>query len=512
MVFFSGSSNARFFVVQKDKEISLCREELLLWRKELPFGRFKILGVGNNGCLAVLSEEGIYLYPSSVEAQPEFIHRYSREVLKKSNSFLGRIELHEEGDRFCIESVQPKRGGVESLLRADKTPTDEHKINLLELQTRRHRNFFTLSLSRELQKNFFWSISRGFDYFVIGEPRMVSSHFNYRFVLINTAREEIYNEFELKSALVQNVLVNDDGTVLIDTSDSEGRMLQIFTLDNTKYTVSTSREYRLLHLGKRFVAQKTAPIPSLLVKSFEDNLLVQADLKALDDLGVCYDILFNKRDHIDFLYMAGKDLKVTKTEVDLFISEAKRWELIANRQRELPKAQMEKAYVEETKKRQGDQMLRAKQDELSGQLRKYVGDKKTRKSESNEEVQSSLEKLRLQYILGSIEEDEYQAQKSALESALSGSDEEDESPDEERRVKDRIPLHAPKTEILTIDKARTAAVEVSEPQLQTSGSQERLRVEKLLAALEERLMLGQISEGSYLELKRKYESKLRELS
>ncbi|MGV8122241.1 MAG: hypothetical protein AB2L14_20965 [Candidatus Xenobiia bacterium LiM19] len=505
MVFFSGSSNSRFFVVQRDKEVSLYREELLLWRKELPFGRFKILGVGNNGCLAVLCEDGIYLYPSSVEAQPEFIHRYSREVLKKSSSFLGQIEFHEDGDRFCIESVQPKRSGVESLLKAEKTTTDVHRINILELQTRRHRNFFTLSLSRELQKSFFWNISKNFDYFVIAEPRQVSSQFNYRFVLINVTREEIYNEFELKGVIVRNILVNDDGTILIDIADRDGKILQIHTLDNTKYTITSSRDYKVIHLGKHFIAQKTSPIPSLLVKSFEDNLLVQADLKALDQLGVCHEILFNKRDHIDFLYTAGTELKVIKTEVDLFISEAKRWELIANQQREFPKAQMEKVYVEEKKRRHGDEMRRAKQDELSGQLRKYVGDKKSRRNEQNAEVQSELEKLRLQYILGSIEEDEYQAQKTALEETLANNDEEESMDD------DRASLRSPKTQILTIEKAREPVTEISEPQILSSGSQELIRVEKLLAALEERLILGQISEGSYLELKKKYERKLREL-
>lgn len=506
MLFFAGSSNSRFFIVQKDKEVSLYREELLLWRKELPFGRFKVLGIGNNGYMAVLCEEGIYLYPSSVEAQPEFIYRYSREVLKKSSSSLGQIEFHEEGDSFCIESVQPKRSGVESLLKAEKTGSDVHRINILELQTRRHRNFFTLSLSRELQKSFFWSISKGFDYFVIAEPRMVSSQFNYRFVLINVPREEIYNEFEIKGGIVRDVLVNDDGTVLIEIADRDGKVLEIHTLDNTKYTVTSARDYKVIHLGKHFVAQKTSPVPSLLVKSFEDNLLVKADLKALDQLGVCHEILFNKRDHIDFLYMAGSELKVIKTEVDLFISEAKRWEMMANQQRELPKAQMERVYVEEKKRRQGDEMLRAKQDELSGQLKKYVGDKKSRKDEHNAAVQGELEKLRLQYILGSIEEDEYQAQKMALEKTLANNE------DEESRDDERVSLRSPKTQILTLEKAREPVTGFSEPQIQSSGSQELVRVEKLLAALEERLIQGQISEVSYLELKKKYERKLRELN
>ncbi len=505
MVFFSGSCNSRFFAVQREKEVSLFREELLLWRKELPFGRFKIVGVGNNGYMAVLCEDGIYLYPSSVEAQPEFIHRYSKDVLKKNSSSLGQIEFHEEGDKFCIESVQPKRSGVESLLRTEKGGTDEHKINILELQTRRHRNFFTLPLSRELQKNFFWNISTGFDYFVIGEPRMVSSQLNYRFVLINVACEEIYNEFELKGVIVKDVLVNDEGTVLIDIIDNEGRILQIHTLDKMKYNVSSSKEYKVLHLGKRFVAQKTGPIPAFLVKSFEDNLLVQADLNALEELGVNYEILFNERDHIDFLYLAGKDLKVIKTEVDLFISEAKRWEFIAKQQREQPKAQMEKVYAEETKKRYAEDERKQKQEELSGQLRKYVGDKKSREDESSAEVQNALEKLRLQYILGSVEEDDYKAQKRALEASLVNDD------GEESRDEDRTLLRAPKTERLMIEKAREPDVKNGETESRSPDSPERMRVEKLLAALEERFILGQISEDSYLELKKKYEYKLMDL-
>ncbi|RQW79888.1 MAG: hypothetical protein EHM79_20405, partial [Geobacter sp.] len=86
-----GSNNSRYYVYHEGANVTLYRDDYLIWCKEMPFSRFMILGISNTGSVALLSEEGLYIYPQAPDSNPEFIQRYSREALKQKQAVMGRI-------------------------------------------------------------------------------------------------------------------------------------------------------------------------------------------------------------------------------------------------------------------------------------------------------------------------------------------------------------------------------------------------------------------------------------
>lgn len=533
MIYLDGSYNSRYYAYHEGKEVSLFRDDHIIWRKEMPYERFKILGVTNAGNIVLLCEEGIYIYLQVPDSNPEFIERYSREALKKRSTIMGKALVSDEGDKFFIECVSPKQKGLEKIFASKaREPQKELTVNMMDLSKRRHAVFYEFPLYKHGEKRVMWNASRTFNFFIVAEPRVTSSQTNYIVSVINVETEEIYKEFEVKSPFLANVEVNDEGTALAEVGDQDSKKIEIYTVSGDHFTLSVSKENEVLYLGRKFVAFKTYPIPSLVIKTYENNLMCQTDLRALDELEVPYRILFDSRDHIDFLYLLDKTLKITKTEIGLFITEARRWQRLAEDVKQKPLKDVMIAREEEEKKAAREQFHKKKQEELESHLKQRVNEKKIMRVNAPVDVESSLEELRFQYILGNISEDEYLRRKEELEGESSGFSEplagasETEQPLKTQRIERiEMPARASRRELEAPEKAPNVIrieMEKAPKEPATEGEKKEFllkkeekdeikRVEMLLSKIEERFILGQVSEESYKELKVKYEKKLQML-
>ncbi|MDQ7825649.1 MAG: hypothetical protein RDV48_22810 [Candidatus Eremiobacteraeota bacterium] len=534
MITYYGSGNSRYFVWQRGNTVALHRDFQPIWKREMPYKRFRVIGVGNNGNVSLVTEEGLYIHVPSSGAPPEFVQRYSKEALKKDGAYLGKIVMHEDGEGFFIESIMAKKSGMEQILGLSSSQgrgaAEEHRINFLDLKTRRHKRFDTTLISRDLEKSFLWDVSGYFTFFVFAEPRKAGGTFSYKIAVVNVQTEEIYLETEVQGTHLSSVRVNDEGTLFLEKIEGEEKKIEILTQDKSRFLLAVPLDYTLLHCGKKFVAFETHPVPSLLVKSFEDNLMCHADLRSLEHLKVHYAILFNDRDHIDFLYLVGDDLKLVKTEVDLFIAEARRWEGIASQKMNEPQEKLKHEQMEQEKTQSRDHYLEGRKSQLSAQLASIKEEKQTKTVTTAAEVNNALEALKFQFVLGNIDADEYAQKREELLKHIEGSS---LKPPREASGKDTLepipfqrrkeaPQESPASErrkeapreSLVIDGRKEKLPEPAsrgKKSLEEKGEPEGERLERLMSALEERFIMGQVSERSYLELKEKYEKRLKEL-
>lgn len=528
MLHLHGSYNSRYFVCHEDKNVSLYRDESLIWQKAMSFSRFMILGVSNMGNVSLLSEEGLYIYPQAADSSPEFIQRYSRDALQKKSTLMGKILISDEGDKFFIECIAPRRGGIDKIFASKaREGTKAITINLMDLSHRRHLAFYEHPLPGDQEKKIFWSASRMFTFFVVAEPKVTSSQTTYSVSIINTASEELYKAFEVKSPHVVNAIVNDEGTALVEVLEPDARKIEIQTVSGDHHTLSVPEEYEVLYLGRRLVAFKSHPVPAMMVKTFEDNLLCQADLRAMDELNIQYKILFDIKEGINFLYLLDRNLKIVKTEIEHFIAEAKRWRRLADEVRARPLRETEEAQQLDEKRAVKQESSRQKQDELGGELRERLVEKKSLDMQSSHEQEKSLEEIKLQFILGAITEDEYMRRKGELEggapeAGMDGGDAarkpvEMDAPRRSSRssIPEKLELKPlkkePSDEPLPPSPGSLADMPAPQPAEESDNEAEARRLETLLGTLEERFIMGQVTEQSYTELREKYNKKLGEL-
>lgn len=500
---------------QEGTQVSLYRDDYIIWTKEMPFSRLKVLGVSNSGSISLLSEEGLYIYPQAPESNPEFIQRYSRDALKQKSAVMGKIIVNDEGDRFLIECTMPRRSGIGTFLGTKAKDAPKYVVvNLMDLGRRRHAVFYESPIPREQGPKLLWNASRMFSFFAVAEPRGAAS---YVVSVIHMETEEMHKEFEIKSPQISRVEVNEQGTAMIEITEQDGKRIEIYSVAGDRYSLSVPTEYEALHLGRCIVAFRTQPVPSLMIKTFEDNLICQASLRALDELRVPYRILFESRDQIDFLYLLDKNLKVVKSEIEHFMIEAKRWQRLAEEVKEKPDKEILLAHEEEEKKARQDDFHKKKHEELSNHLKVRIDEKKSLKVLSRDEQERELEELRLQYVLGNICEDDYLLKKEELEGPQEPPRESPPPAAEAAAGKAapaQIPAKPPARPRLEIGGGETKKsadkAQVPAGKSKALSDDETRKIEKLISTLEERFIMGQISEESYKELKEKYEKKLME--
>jgi len=298
---------------------------------------------------------------------------------------------------------------------------------------------------------------------------------------------------------IEKVMINNSGTALIDLVDKGTRELRVITADGTKHTITPPSSFLILHLGRNFVALLSDPVTALIVKSFEDIMICHADLRALNDFKIPYDILFDGKDEIALTYMAGLEFKVQNSDLERIPIDAKRWEYISRQHREA-EIQLPAEKAENCKQRavQKDNMEK-KRAALSLEMTKHRDERKKVSRAPREEILKNLESLKLQFITGQLNEDDYNKTREELEQILV----------EEKSTSD-IQLSNNDSKVLPLP-SRKAAFQPAETftPKPSKGGRDRARIEKLLGALEERLILGEISEATYKELKDKYTDSLR---
>jgi len=539
---FAGSNNSRFFALLEDAELLLMRTDSQVWKRRLEMPDPQLIGIGNSGTIFIRSAEGIPSLDHQGRHGPP-LDAYKPSKLAQTSSYLGGVFSNIEGTELCMERITPyTRLSAKIFSFISPTPADKgqtiHEIIFYQPEAEKEKIFKFLSSSKTGDV-FFWSVSRDFEYLIVGEAMKASHGIHTRFSLISVSSGTIQYEFNVGSTKVKSLAISCDGTALIDLSTVESPIMWLMSVNGDRHIVTPPPNARLLHLGRDSVAVMTERPPAVLIKDFHDRIRYAADLRPLEEMGITYEFLFTTRDDIDFLTKKSGQYRVVHSNVESFETDAKRWEMLAQHQKSIQESKNDtdgeiqriltmKRYEEKTKALASSTQLIAKT-------------RSTEKKPPAERLRADLENLSLKFFSGQITEESYQAQKSGLEAQLAGAagsaphqDEGSPSPFPPPPPKHgRIPFQKttpqiavepsiapaqppPAVEPPRITREASAemasfAPSMKSPVLRSPNDAQRRKIESLIEALEERFILGEMSEASYIELRDKYRVKLKEL-
>lgn len=503
---FFCSRDGRYVIFQRKDELLYAHGEKILWKLPMGEERIKILGIGNNGFAAILKAEGIRIFGAQGSESIDFVEAFSRSTMTKSSSFLGRTVINEDGTQICLEKITRESklsGKIIGALTQTQSEKDLelHEIIFYRISDRNFGTYHKLQLPVHTEAKLAWNISGDFSFLLLGEPQKTSSGIRMRFSIINTTTHELWQEFTYQNVQIENVLISNSGTALVDLVEKGTRELRVVTAEGDRHTITPPSSFEILHLGRSFVAVKSEPVTALIVKSFEDNMICHADLRALNEFKIPYDILFVGKDEIALTYMMGPELRILNSDLERIPIDAKRWEYLSRQQKEAA-VQEPVAKIEEHKKRAIDHdSLEKKREALSIEMTKHRDERKKVSSADRESIVKSLEALKLQFITGQLTEDEYNKSREELEQSVT-----------DTKKPPSIPLPRKGAAPLPLPSQKPAhqSPEIFTPKQRTAGK-DKARIEKLLEALEERLILGEISEATYKELKDKYTNSIQGL-
>lgn len=458
---FLGSANSRYYAGVVGSQIFMATDECVLWRREVPYERFELLGLGGNGHLYVCVPDGIVVYqPHAAEAVP--LARWSRDELLRTSSQMGNARVSPDGRRLCVQrsTVQARTSQkIFEFLSATRVEPNAtlHELILHTVSTDETSVFYRTMLN-DRDASIIWDVSPDFDWIVMAEPQKGDQ---LRFSVAHIPSQTIYHEFAVPRLALHALRVGRGGNVLLDVSQGETRGIVIVSVEGKRSTITVPTRYELCYLGGDFVAMRTLPTPFLLVKGFDDELRYHADLRPLSRMDLHFDVCFNEHEGIDLITFSDGAMKVVHSSLDYLEIDARRWEKLAD------------SHEEEKTAPAPAPPSPQRRLELNVPERTAIQPMPSVDGVVSKTVAGRPERLFLDFE--SSPDASVASQKSGLREATATDDA-------------KAPPPAPRG---VVDET------------------ERKRVERLLELLEERFILGQVSEETYSELKRKYHLRLR---
>lgn len=537
---FYGSTNSRYFAADKGGLISFYNKNGFSWFTEQSAGKYSIAGVGNNGCVAMVIDDKIRLFQIDRRGESETLDKFSSEILGKTSSHLDDVQFDQEGTRLCVcrcsskSTVSEKLFGALASVPAEKG-LKEFEILLYDIDSKKSRSLYK-TVQPASQENYFkWAISSDFRYLIVRNPRKTQTGVVFKYSVMEAATQKPITNFELQDFDIQKLTINMERTVFMDAFHKGVHFIVIITKDKTSYKVTPPANSEILHFARSYVAFLASNPTVLQARSFENSDLARVSLTSLDELGIQYGILFSATDSIVFLYFEKEELRIVPTELCSFVTEVKRCELTTQQRAGLintpvepepqirPEAGGDDASLRIVKKETvhpispGEYQARDMMEEHLGITSRRENDAPPKKEKSpahpdkidipaqtvdyirltKSDHYKILESLKLQLVMGIIDEDEYAEKKATVE----------------RRIK-QYEVIFEEPEAAEEDEEEEAEEEAAEEEAPSEekytgyDEDEARRIQNLLETLQDRYMHGEISEETYRENKARYQHDL----
>ena len=151
--------------------------------------------------------------------------------------------------------------------------------------------------------------------------------------VIDVLDEAEVSEFVLEGRLSRDRFLTAKGTVGFGLEKSGHRTFVIWTYSQDRYQVAYPKDSRVIHLDSSKVVFFNKKLHRMVAKNLNNEVVSEASLAPLAELGVEYLLNFNRRGTIELVTYQGNQLRVHHTDLDSLPVDARRWELIGERQR-----------------------------------------------------------------------------------------------------------------------------------------------------------------------------------
>ncbi len=426
-----------------------------------------LIHLADNGDGFFRSKEGLFRLRREKGVRAERCKAVAHLDGSSEGGVLRGFEVRADGEQVAYEQVLPAQKFSSKLKRflGQKSSQGDvgpslHRIMLSGWSGRSSSCYFETVVDPRTSAGLVWWAAPDFGFLAVLERER-----DGRSVLkvIDVLHESIVNELAVDGKLSRDRAITSNGTVGFGLEKDGRRAIVIWTYSQDRFQVAYPKESRMLHLTKDRVVFLNRAEHRLTVKSFRNEVVAEVSLTALARLGVDYLVNFNPRGTIELVTYHNGKLRVHHTDIDQLPTDAKRWELVGERQRA---ERMEEETEALLARRYGDQELEqvdVRRQQLGEEADSYGRDNPYLQGgatpsasptpppaapprdvpasltmevlhppapvaaaapipifASKDEAQEALERLRMSYIAGELNREDYYNQKTSIERALEG--------------------------------------------------------------------------------------------
>ncbi|MFP4498989.1 MAG: hypothetical protein ACLFQV_12330 [Vulcanimicrobiota bacterium] len=396
---FCISYNKRYVTVVENRWMAHYFEQRKIWEQEIVFNNFRVLGAGDNGSVVLLTDEGVIVYPKNVKGEIKRLSDFGREGLSKEGLTLGETRLDSSGNLICIETIREKERIADKFLGFMKK-TDEKsnllfELSFIDLQKSTRQVIHSYEVDRHIQNPFNWVISTKFIFMAVAQAQKVFRGPKTKFRLINLKANDSFDEFELAGNNDWLLFINANGNLLVDSPTVlEERNVIISEVTRKKHRVTARDTWSVVHIARNFVVFKDRFASTYIFKRFDNSVITEVSLVALDNLNLEYEVFFDHCDDIAMIVKKGNDIKIIHSNIDSFPVDARRWEVMIEQKKMDEEIAKKKKILETKKEKLAEKRSRIKAQDLRQSVMNLKNQRAQKKQAELDEKLDKLQKLK----------------------------------------------------------------------------------------------------------------------
>ena len=460
MVKLYASNNSEFFAVREPGRLHLFKDSYQdVTHRIHDKMAGEMIHLSNAGECFFRSEEGLFRLRREKGVRAERCKAVATLDGSAEGGTLKGFSVRADGEQIAYEQVLPAQKFSSKLKRflGQKSAQGDvgpklHRFLVSQWSGRSSTCYYETVVDPRTSAGLVWWASADFGFLGVME-RERDGRSTLR--LIDILHETVVNELIVEGRLSKDRFLTTNGSVGFGLEKDGRRAFVIWTYSQERYSVTYPKDARVIHLSKDqviFLSRQEL----VTVKDFHNKVTSEANLKALTHLGVQYLLSFNPRGTLELVTYHEGNLRVHHTDLESLPIDARRWELLGERRRA---EQLETAAEDVLKRhdeRQATEHQQARQSALETdmqegvteyQLPAYASDSSQSSRtidieeapqvsvpepvpaktplvsvhfQSREEADEALERLRMRYIAGELNREDYYNEKTIIERASSG--------------------------------------------------------------------------------------------
>ncbi len=446
------SHSSEFFAVREPGRLYVYRDSYLdLTHRVADHLAGELIHLADNGDCFFRSSDGLFRLRREKGVRAERCKAVASLDGTPQGGVLRGFAVRADGDQIAYEQVVPAQKFSSKLKRflGQKSSQGDvgpslHRFIVSGWSGRSSTCYFETVVDPRTSAGLIWWTAADFGFLAVLErERDGRSHLR----VIDVLGESVVNELVVDGKLARDRAITTNGTVGFGLEKQGRRAFVIWTYSQNRHQVAYPKDSRLLHLSKDHAIFMNRAEHRLTVKAFNNQVVAEVSLTALARLGVEYLINFNPRGKVELVTYHNGKLRVHHTDIDQLPTDAKRWELVGERQRADHLEEKTESVLSQSHERRENEDHDEQRQRLADELTSQAAPPSPRESvpraldletlgesaqaappasqqplaqfTSKEEARDALERLRMTYIAGDLTREDYHNAKASIERALS---------------------------------------------------------------------------------------------
>jgi hypothetical protein len=456
------SHSSEFFAVREPGRLYIYRDSFLdLTHRVADHLAGDLIHLADNGDSFFRSKDGLFRLRREKGVRAERCKAVAGLDGSSENGVLRGFTVRADGDQVAYEQVVPAQKFSSKLKRflGQKSSQGDigpslHRFIVSGWSGRSSSCYFETVVDPRTSAGLVWWTAPDFGFLAVLERER-----DGRSILrvIDVLDESLVSELVVDGKLSRDRAVTTNGTVGFGLEKQGRRAFVIWTYGQDRFQVAYPKDSRMLHLSKDRAVFLNRNDHRLTVKAFNNEIVAEVSLAALAQLGVEYLVNFNPRGSVELATFQNGKLRVHHTDIEQLPIDAKRWELVGERQRAERLEEETEAVLARNYDQQDAEVLGEQRQQLATEMAEYTApapfarppvpvaaikeelpapiDLETLHREevavapvqpeppavefaNQAEAQEALERLRMSYIAGEVNREDYYNLKSSIERAL----------------------------------------------------------------------------------------------